>query len=113
MNRNVLWHEQEKVEPIQRERMIRFWGDVSWSDAAYSGHGNLFGYLEKTSNEDVAVAFRERLKDVAGFSSVPEPIPMRNTKGAVVYYLFFAAHQPVAANIVSDIFNKYRHKGEN
>jgi three-Cys-motif partner protein len=113
MNRNVLWHEHERVDATQRDRMTRFWGDSSWSEAAYSGHGNLFGYLEKTSNEDVAAAFRERLKEVAGFSSVPEPIPMRNTRGAVVYYLFFAAHQLIAANIVTDIFNKYRHKGEN
>ena len=36
---------------------------------------------------------------------------MRNTKGAVVYYLFFASPKPVAAKIVQSIFNKYRDKG--
>ncbi len=36
---------------------------------------------------------------------LPEPIPMRNSNGAIVYYLFFAAQQPVAANIVTDIFS--------
>jgi hypothetical protein len=29
---------------------------------------------------------------------------------AVVYYLFFASHKPVAENIVQDIFNKYKNR---
>ena len=111
INRNVLWHEPEKVTEANRARMTRFWGDTSWEQAAYSTLGNLFGYLEKGSNEDVAAAFRKRLKDVAGFKVVPEPIPMRNSTGAIVYYLFFAAHQAVAADIVTDIFAKYKNRG--
>ena len=45
------------------------------------------------------------------FKNVPEPIPMRNSTGATVYYLFFASAKAVAQNIVSDIFNKYRDRG--
>lgn len=112
INRNVLWHDHERVDSSQRERMTRFWGDDSWHAAAYSGAGHLFGELEKTSNEEVALAFQKRLKDVAGFQYVPNPIPMRNSNGAIVYYLFFAAHRPVASNIVSDIFKKFEHAGE-
>ena len=112
MNMNVLWHDPDKVTPVQRERMQRFWGDDSWQQAAYSTDQNLFGFMEKGSNEDVADAFRNRLQKVAGFKLVPEPIPMRNGKGAIVYYLFFAAHEPLASNIVTSIFNKYRHEGE-
>jgi three-Cys-motif partner protein len=113
MNMNVLWHDVEKVSVIQRERMTRFWGDDSWRQAAYTTEQNLFGpYIEKGSNDDVAAAFRNRLKDVAGFRVVPEPIPMRNTTGAIVYYLFFAAHKPIASDIVTAIFNKYRNRGE-
>lgn len=112
INRNVLWHDHEKVDPLQRDRMTRFWGDASWRTAAYSGTGNLFGIPEKVSNDEIAEAFRKHLKDVAGFSHVPEPIPMRNSNRAVVYYLFFAAQQNVAANIVADIFRKYEHHGE-
>jgi len=48
---------------------------------------------------------------VAGFKYVPEPIPMRNSSGAVVYYLFFASHNQTADKIVRDIFKKYRSKG--
>jgi three-Cys-motif partner protein len=111
MNMNVLWHDPDRVDAIQRERMTRFWGDESWLDAAYSGAGNLFGHPEKQTNEDVAEAFGKRLKAVAGFKHVPNPIPMRNTTGATVYYLFFAAHQRVAASILTSIFEKYRNVG--
>ncbi len=33
---------------------------------------------------------------------------MRNSTGAIVYYLVFASQKPVAAGIVEDIFRKYR-----
>jgi three-Cys-motif partner protein len=66
----------------------------------------------KASNEAVAEAFRKRLKRVAGFEYVPMPMPMRNSRGAVVYYLFFGAQQPTADKIVKDIFAKYAHYGE-
>jgi three-Cys-motif partner protein len=112
MNRNVLWHDMERVVSAQQDRLTRFWGDESWKKAAYSGAANLFNYPEKLTNEEVAAAFQERLRKVAGFKVVPDPIPMRNSTGAIVYYLFFAAQQPVAADIVTQIFNKYKHAGE-
>jgi len=111
MNRNVLWRDSAGVDQQQANRMTAFWGDESWKQAAYDTTGNFFGWEEKQSNESIAAAFRERLKNTAGFSHVPEPIPMRNTKGAVVYYLFFASPKPVAAKIVQSIFEKYRDKG--
>lgn len=82
MNMNVLWNDPGKVDPQQSARMTAFWGDESWRQAAYDTTGNLFGFEEKTDNETVAEAFRQRLRKVAGFSYVPEPIPMRNEKGA-------------------------------
>jgi hypothetical protein len=33
---------------------------------------------------------------------------MRNTKGVILYYLFFASQKPVAKKIVDAIFDKYR-----
>lgn len=112
MNRNVLWRVPENVDARQIVRMNSFWGDDSWRHAAYTTQRNLFGWEEKTDNETVARAFVDRLKKVAGFGYVPDPIPMRNTKGATVYYLFFASHKPVAANIVQYIFDKYRDRGK-
>jgi three-Cys-motif partner protein len=113
MNRNVLWRNSERVSDLHRQRMFRFWGDNSWENAAYQSMPGLFEEMrEKTSNDEVAEAFRERLKRVAGFKHVPKPMPMRNTKGAVVYYLFFAAQQQTADKIVRDIFSKYAHYEE-
>jgi three-Cys-motif partner protein len=107
MNMNVLKHNPEAVPPEQAERMTRFWGDESWKSAAYSTAGNLFGYEEKTNNETVTKAFRERLLNVAGFKHVSKPLAMRNSRDAVVYYLYFASPKPVALEIVKDIFKKH------
>jgi three-Cys-motif partner protein len=110
MNRNVLWTHPDEVKPEQIQRMNAFWGDDSWREAAYETEGNLFGFEEKTDNITVARAFQSRLKNVAGFTYVPNPIPMRNSNSAVVYYLFFASYKKAADNIVKDIFDKYRNK---
>lgn len=112
MNMNVLKRDREKVNAAQEARMNAFWGDSSWKDAAYSGQAHsgqqfLFGE-EKTRNEDLVEAFRERLATVGGFRYVPEPMPMRNSTGAVVYYLFFATHNKTGETIATDIFRKYR-----
>jgi len=109
INRNVLWHNPEKVDPSDIAQMNAFWGDSSWRDIAYSTRRGLFEPLvEKEPNEVVAEAFHERLRKVAGFARVPEPLPMRNSKGAVVYYLFFASQVAVAEKIARHIFAKYR-----
>ena len=110
MNRNVLRKDPTKTAPKQADRLTRYWGDESWKEAAYATDLNLFGYEEKNTNEAVAEAFRRRLKNVAGFSYVPEPIPMRNLQGAVIYYLFFASPNNTGAKIVSEIFAKHRNR---
>ena len=108
-NINVFMRDPSKVTPEQAARMDAVWGDASWRAAAYRQTEDLFGtHEEKATNEAIAEAFRERLKTVAGFAHVPKPIPMRNSRGATVYYLYFATPKPVAAKIVADIFNTYR-----
>jgi three-Cys-motif partner protein len=111
MNRNVLWRHPEGVDAADLQRMNEFWGDESWRDVAYTTTRDLFGHPEKEDNAVVAEGFRQRLLHVAGFKHVPEPLPMRNSKGATVYYLFFASQKPTAEHIVTDIFNKYRQRG--
>ncbi len=111
MNRNVLWRNPERVEESQRERMTAFWGDDSWKRVAYRTDTSLFDEPEKQSNESIAEAFRSRLRKVAGFARVPPPLPMRNSMGATVYYLFFASQKATAEHIVLDIFEKYRNRG--
>lgn len=112
MNRNVFWRNPTGVAADDISRMNAFWGDDSWRRVAYQPVKHLFGEdEEKTDNATIAEAFRKRLVEVAGFKWVPKPIPMRNSNGAVVYYLFFASQKPVAAKIVEYIFDKFRDKG--
>jgi three-Cys-motif partner protein len=113
INRNVLKHNQAKVERKQINRMNALWGDESWRDVAYAepkqqalpGLGDTTD--EKTTNEALEAGFRRRLETVAEFRYVPKPMPMRNSRNAIVYYLYFASHKPVAAQIVEAIFKKY------
>lgn len=111
MNRNVFWHNPEGVDETQIRRMNLFWGDESWRNVVYETKWNLFKIPEKEPNEVIAEAFRRRLKEVAGFDRVPEPLAMENSKGAIVYYLFFASQNKTAEKIARDIFAKYQKHG--
>jgi three-Cys-motif partner protein len=107
MNRNILWKKPDGVDEKQIKRMNAFWGDNSWRKISYKTQKGLFeDYETKTSHAPLIKAFRERLKNVAGFTYVPEPIPMRNTKSGIVYYLFFASPNKTGQKIVEDIFHK-------
>ena len=111
INMNVLRHNPDRVDPRDIARMNRFWGDESWRNVAYETSGNLFGWEEKVTNEVFAEAYRKRLQKVAGFQYVPEPLPMRNSKGRTIYYLYFASPNATGKKIVESIFNKYRDPG--
>ncbi len=113
INRNALTRNPDKATPESIERMNRFWGDESWKKVAYieSPQHSLFGDppdLIKQDNDTMAAAFRERLRKVAGFAHVPDPLPMKNSNNAVLYYLFFAAASKTADKIIRDVFAKYR-----
>jgi three-Cys-motif partner protein len=111
-NMNVLWRSPDKVQESQILRMDAVWGDHSWRDVAYTKTRGLFNIMEeKAGDKPLIEAFRDRLKKVAGFKFVPDPIPMRNSKGAVIYYLFFASPNKNGAKIVKSTFDKYRKKG--
>ena len=111
MNRNALWRLPDRVDKNALTRMSAFWGDESWREIAYTAERSLFGILEKEDNEKVAEGFRTRLQKEAGFSYIPKPLPMRNTRGAVVYYLFFASQKAPAKKIVEHIFDNFRSRG--
>jgi len=113
INRNALKKERDKVNEEQVARMNRFWGDDSWRKVGVGYEENpqqdMFGQSDdiKVSNEKFEEAFRKRLKEVAGFKFVPKPMPMRNSKNAVVYYLYFASQNETGKKIVEAIFKKY------
>ena len=94
--------------------MDRFWGDNSWQKITYQQNTDLFGEVEEKKvrgYKTIVEKFRERLKDAAGFKYVPAPLPMRNTKGGIVYYLFFASQNNTGGQILKSIFRKYEKYG--
>lgn len=110
-NRNILFEDLSKVEQEDIDRMTAFWGDKSWMNILYKKEKDLFGrtFLMKIKNfKTLADEFRKRLKNMAQFEYVPEPILMSNTKNGPLYFLYFASQQNVANKIINDIFNKYR-----
>lgn len=107
MNRNVIWHDPEGVRDEDVQRMNAFWGDESWRSIAYTTKKDLFGHKEKEPNIVVAEGFKKRLKEEAGFEYVSDPLPMKNSMNAIIYYLFFASNKPVAKDIIEHIFKKH------
>ena len=111
INRNAMRRNPDKSLQSKMDQLTRLWGDESWREAGYDTVPTLFGDdLEKVSNEKFAEAFRRRLREKAGFEYVPQPMPMQTKSKSTIYYLYFASKKAVAANIVRDIFNKYRQK---
>ncbi len=113
MNMNVFLRPPKKPRPEQAERMTLFWGDESWRHVAAqkAAQMGLFGDIEeKSSNEEVAEAFRRRLQDVAHFAHVPNPLAMRQSTGATVYYLYIASQKDAGRKIASHIFAKYQNR---
>lgn len=108
MNRNVLRRDLESADQQQRERMNRFCGGDWWQSIVYRTDYDLFGYPEKTTSDGLIREFGNRLKRIAGFKYVAEPIAMKNDKKNVLYYLFFASPKAVAKKIASDVISKYR-----
>lgn len=111
MNRNCKKQEISGILPGELKAMDRFWGDRSWHSAMYrpSAQVSLFGdaELDRTENRDLVNAYCKRLKEIAGFGFVAEPLAMRNSRNAVVYYLIFAGPNKTGWKIVQDIYRKY------
>ena len=115
VNRNVLWKDPTKVRASQRAKMLRAWGG-DWTKDLYKeipATPSLFDEaeteptLKKVTNMRVAEVMREKLQK-AGFTFVPPPIPMRNSRRATIYYLYFASHNETGASIVEQVFAKFR-----
>ncbi len=112
IHRNVLRHDPKTVTKRNMNRMTQFWGNDSWREVGYREALTLFGPTEeKIEGRELAELYRERLRTVAGFSYVPQPMAMRNSQGGVVYYLFFCSYNRTGGKIVADIFERFRTKG--
>ena len=104
MNRGAL-HRDGDVSPDEAAAMTRFWGDESWREAVYVRKHGLFADLpaEKATDIEFATAFCKRLMSVAGFKGTSRPIPMKNTRGAVMYYLIFALPHDTAIRAAKSV----------
>lgn len=114
MRRNVLLSNPKEATPENIKRMDAFWGTHSWKDIAYFQTQDLFGDIIDVKQKNIKLvtsAFKERLLEAARFEYVPEPIPMRNTKSSILYFLFFASNNKTGNKILTDIFDKYRDRG--
>jgi three-Cys-motif partner protein len=114
MRRNVLLSNPKEATPDNIKRMDAFWGTHSWKEIAYSQMQDLFGDVVDVKQKNIKLvtsAFRERLLNTAQFKFVPEPIPMRNTRSSILYFLFFASNNKTGNKILTDIFDKYRDRG--
>jgi three-Cys-motif partner protein len=104
IQRNVLRNDPAKIVAQQAADMTQTWGDESWRPVAYAAQRTLFGDWEKKQPIDALLsAYRERLISEAGFKHASEPLAMRNSRGAILYHLFFATQQPLALRIANDI----------
>jgi three-Cys-motif partner protein len=107
--RNILRKDQELVSPKEAERLTNAWGDESWREAVFidTKQQTLFETSGepkgKVTCDQIAKAYKARIQHVAGFAHVLDPIAMLNSRRGVIYYLFFASQQPVAAKIMKDI----------
>ncbi|MDD2763373.1 MAG: three-Cys-motif partner protein TcmP [Opitutaceae bacterium] len=119
MNRNAKRWSLTEVSQKERERMTAFWGDESWHKAMFppDPQSNFLGPLlgqeavverEKAANDSFAKAFGRRLRGAGGFTYVPDPVPMRNSRNSELYYLFFASNNATGAKIANAIFSHYR-----
>jgi three-Cys-motif partner protein len=109
INRNVLRNDIKDISSQNITRMNCFWGDDSWMGIAYEPAKNLFGWAIKAPNASqlITIEFQKRLRQMATFKYVTDPLPMRNSRHNVVYFLFFASQNETAVKIMGDIFHHY------
>jgi three-Cys-motif partner protein len=111
INRNAALKTLEASNPKEGLRLTKIWGADSWKHLVYVEQTDMFSpsilIKRDEGNEILKRGFQERLKQVAGFSFVPEPILMKNKVGGHLYFLFFASHKPVAQGIAEDILRKW------
>jgi hypothetical protein len=73
-----------------------------------SGPGSRVG----SDPPEAARDFGRRLKDVACFPHVTDPMPLRNVEDRVTHYLFFASPNSIGARIAREIFSEYGQRRE-
>lgn len=113
--RNALRRRQrpDQLHERLRTRWNLAWGDETWQHDLYRQNRNrcLFENdpdfaedRERVSEGDIAKAYKERIKRVAGFNCVSEPFLLRNSQNSTMFYLFLASQKAVATKVMDYIF---------
>ena len=110
INRNAAWRDPSQLPPERVERTRRFLGDDTWREAAYARQPRLFGgepAYRKLPYEAIVRWYCERLRSVAKFQYVIDPLLVRTPSGKPLYYLLFASHNKTGAKIARAVFKKH------
>lgn len=112
INRNSALREQLAIGEANAARMSKWWGDDSWIGQFYGPgpkwlHGES-GNRKVVNNDEIVQIYRQRLQDEGGFGFVTEPLPMKNSQNAVLYYILLASNNETAVRIMNEILDKYR-----
>jgi len=113
INRTVGLRKAAEISENAKARMTAFWGDESWERVVHNVEDSLFTeYPHKAEGDRIVGAYCDRLKTVAGFRYVPEPllftVPASN---APLYYIVFASNNQTGGRIAGQILKRYRRKG--
>lgn len=102
INRNAARKVLETANPQEGARLTKIWGDDSWKSLVYWEQPLLSAppllVKKPAGTRIIKQGFIERLKNVAGFAFVPEPILMRNQIGGPLYFFFCLAYAGSANN---------------
>ncbi len=103
--RNVCRNDFRKITPVGFRRMNAFWGDETWRELMYERQGNQTVRVGDTGK--LALAYCKRLREIAQFEYVLDPLPMKNSQGIPLYYLIFACEDKLANKIGGQIIRKF------
>jgi len=113
LNRTVLQNDPNALTEEQIARMNAFWGCPDWRDDVYGDVPTLWGprkmKTRRTTGRRLGGLFKKRLREV--FQYVTEPLVMTNSRNAPLYCLFLAGPNRRGAEIVQEIFQRYKRLG--
>lgn len=112
INRNSARRDRLAISEIDAERMTQWWGSEVWKNQFYGlGPKLLAGepkIQKRVNDEDIVGLYRERLRNEGSYEFVTEPLAMKNTKNATIYYILLASNNANAVKIMNEILAKYR-----
>lgn len=112
INRNAARRGHMSFDDINAPQMSKWWGSDDWKQLFYSvGQKPLVGdarIQKMVNNDDIVNFYRQRLLEQGGYEFVTEPLPMKNSQNATLYYILLASNNATAVRIMDEILDKYR-----